>query len=626
MFCSNCGTQFPDEAKVCPVCGKVVESAAQVGNNAVPTHLPVSVAPEPPKKSNGHVMPIAIVAGVLAVVVLLTVGFWDYFSNAFAKTFLPADEYYTYVEKSNVENTVSKIYDFFGFGSSEQQKEGFSGSMKVEIGDAMKEIYDITGVGNQMDWLEEVEFAIDGNYASEGTDMKVSGKLNGVELISGEMIMNMEKGEVYVTVPELMSKYIRFPLAISSMGMPGGNNVVLPEVEQMPSDDYYGYNAVPQKSEEGSAVMEEDFENQYEEAKEMMENIKKAIPSEKVATKLAVKYFELITECIEDAEKKSEKLDIKGVKQSCTTVTVEINGKFILNALEAVLKEAKTDKEIKNIIRDMAEAVDGDPDDAYEAFKEGVEDALDALEDVDADDIDDAMSDEIVLKNWISADGEIVARQIEIGEVEIMIASIEQGTKVACEYSAEVDGMKIFELKGSGKKTMKGILTAKYDLEVSEKKVLNFEVEDFDTKKYEKDGYINGKFYFSFGDDVMAEMLSGVPDETLSLVENLTLGFDVKSDEKELSLGVMILNKKNPYITWTIAAKKNNYSEPAIPSGDKVVDADDTDALQEMMNGMDPNTILDKLKDAGVPSDLLDQMQNGGKQEEEVYPYPDYDW
>ena len=58
MFCSNCGTQMPDEAKVCHVCGKVVEPV----NPEQPTP---AMPPQPPKKSKGALPFIAIIAAVL---------------------------------------------------------------------------------------------------------------------------------------------------------------------------------------------------------------------------------------------------------------------------------------------------------------------------------------------------------------------------------------------------------------------------------------------------------------------------------------------------------------------------------------------------------------------------------
>lgn len=589
MFCSNCGTQMPDEAKVCPVCGKVVDPV----NPEQPTP---AMPPQPPKKSKGALPFIAIIAAALVVSVLLLVACWDYISNGFAKTFMPAEDYYTYVEKSNVENAVSNFYDFFGFDDGKEIKNGFSGSLKVEIGEEMKEVYEIAGIGDQMDWLEAVEFEVSGNVMpTEVSDMKLSGKLNGVEIISGKMIMDMENGEIYGTVPDLMTKYFRAPLNMVT------GNVALPEE---------GTEATPEANQA------------FDELKEMMEKIEDAIPSEKVASKLAVKYFELISGCIKEAEKGNEKLEIKDVTQSCTTVTIEIDGDFVIDAMEVVFTEAKSDKDIKKIIRDMAEAVEEDPDDVYETFRDGIEDLLDMLEDLDGDDI---MSEDITLKNWVSASGEIVAREIEIAEVEILIASIENGNKVACEYSVEVEGTKAFEFSGSGKKTMTGLLSGKYSLEATEMEVVEIEVDDFDTKKFEKDGYINGKFYFAFGDDVMEEVLADAPDEVASIMENLRLGFDIKSDQKSFSFGIMLVNDKDPYVTLTLSAKKTDYKKPSIPSKDETVSAEDEITPEDIFNKDALDNFMSKLEEAGVPSDLLDAMQGGSNESEEL-PAPDYDW
>lgn len=561
MFCSSCGAQFTDDAKVCPVCGKVVESVSD-DSQQMPT--PSSM---PPKKSRSKLPLIAIIAGALLVVVLLVVGFWSYLSNTVAKTFLPADKYYTYVEKSNVENTVSQFYDFFGLGSSDEIKEGYSGSMKVEIGKEMKELYEIAEMEEEMEWLENVEITFDANVQEQLSDMTLTGKMNGKDIIAGEMIMDMEEGDVYMTVPDLMEKYIKFPLSMANVGS---------------SED-------------------------MDETREMMSKINDAIPSERIATKLTVRYFELIAGSIENAEKSSEKIEIKDVSQSCTVITVKIDGETVVNAMIAVLEEAKDDKEIKTIIRDMAKAVEEDPDDVYDTFKEGVEDALEALEDVDPDDIDDAMGDKIVMKVWVAANGEIVAREFEYNDAVIMMASIEQGSKVATEYSVEVNDVCVFELKGSGKKSLTGLITGKYDLSVSEQEVLKIEVEDYDADAWEKDGYLNGKFYFGFGKDVSPEdVMDGAPSELLSIVEDLRLGFEVKSNKKELSMATMILNKKDPYITLTLSAKQEKYAKPSVPSSGDTVDGEDQDELQELLEAFDLDKLISRLEKAGVPEDLLE--------------------
>lgn len=610
MFCSNCGAQFSDDAKVCPVCGKVVESAEESGVSTV------STPPVSPKKPKKFLPFIAIGAGVLLVSVLLVIGFWNHLSNTFAKTFLSAEDYYTYVEKSNVENTVSEFYDFFGLGSSSQKelKDGYSGSMKVEVGDAMKELYSIYGIEERLEWLEEVELAFDSNMSAEAMDTNMTVKLNGTSLASAQMLMDMKEGTMYATAPDLISKYLRMPMFMAlSMG---GATEIAPDVTETP---YMVEQAVPGEGNTVSGILSGAFSD-MDELKEIIDSIKKAMPSEKVATQLAVKYFELITDSIENAEKDSVKLEIKGVTQSCTRVTVELDGKMILNAMNAVLKEAKTDKQIKKIICDIAESVEEDPDDVYEAFREAVEDALDALEDIDADDIDDLLTDEIVFTNWVSSSGEIVAREIEIGEMVIKLASIEQGSKTACEYSLESNDVCLLEFKGSGKKS-KGLYDGKYTLTVRDMEVLEIEVEDYDKKTYEKDGYLNGTFYFDYGDDIVPDTMFPISGELLSLAEELRLGIEVKSNEKSVSLATMVLNDKTPYLTFTISADKHEYSEPSIPSDDKCIDlsalvtgkADEETmvALQELLVELKNYDIFTKLEDAGVPNDLLDEMKNG---------------
>ena len=51
MFCSNCGTQLPDDFKVCPQCGTPVEGASEK-NNEIPTQQPETAYAEPEQPVN----------------------------------------------------------------------------------------------------------------------------------------------------------------------------------------------------------------------------------------------------------------------------------------------------------------------------------------------------------------------------------------------------------------------------------------------------------------------------------------------------------------------------------------------------------------------------------------------
>ena len=80
MFCKNCGAQFEDGQAFCPSCGTAV-SAAEVNGGAAPQAAPApdySAAPdyssapsfEAPKSGGSKILPIALVAAVIALVIV----------------------------------------------------------------------------------------------------------------------------------------------------------------------------------------------------------------------------------------------------------------------------------------------------------------------------------------------------------------------------------------------------------------------------------------------------------------------------------------------------------------------------------------------------------------------------
>lgn len=600
MLCSNCGSPMTDDQKVCPVCGKVIEKS--------PAPQEPGQTPEPPRKKSkdksakkSKKLPIIIsaTAVVLAAAVTVSVICWDNVSNFFAKTVMPAEDYYTHVEQSNVEQSVELLYSALNMGSSLQNlEEGFTGSMKIELGESMEEFYELTGMEGDLTWLEDVEFVFDADASAQAIDMDLTGKLNGTEILSTNMILDIENNNGYITIPQLFEKYIQVPLNAVSMGGVSAEETLEPSYDEDSTE--------PSESEDLSDVSEE-LSAQLDELEAQMEKFLSAIPTEKVTSKLMVKYFDVLVDSLENVEKESTKLEIEGVRQSCTLVTVELDGDAIITATTAVLEEAVKDDEIKKIIKNFAETYEEDGDELYDAFTEAVEELLDEIDSLDSEELDELMGDEIVLQSWVASDGAIIGREIEAAGSSIFFASIEQGSKIAAKINAKQDGTKLMEFKGSGKKSMSGVINATYELEVEGQEMLEIEVKDYDSEAFEEDGYLNGEFYFGAGDDMdLSEMVS---EELAPIMDDIRLGFGIQSGEKEFTFSTMLMNGSKPYITWSAGAKLRGYEKPSAPDKDQYVSAEDEEGLTELAGSVSFDQLIENLRKAGVPTEFVDQLE-----------------
>lgn len=622
MFCRNCGSPIADDQKVCPVCGKVIENA--------PAPQEPEQTPEPPKKKSkersakkSKRLPIIISATaiVLAAAIIVSVICWDNVSNFFAKTVMPAEDYYTHVEQSNVEQSVKLLYSALNMGSSLQNiEDGFTGSMKIELGESMEEFYKLAGMEGDLTWLENVEFVFDADASAKALDMDLTGKLNDTEILSTNMILDIENNNGYITVPQLFKKYIQVPLtAIYTRGVAAEDSWESGEESAEPSD-----------SEDLSDISDE-LSAQLDELEAQLEKFLSAIPTEKVTSKLMVKYFDVLVDSLDNVEKESTKLEIEGVSQSCTLLTVELDGEAIVTATTAVLEEAVKDDEIKKIIQNFAEAYEEDGDELYDTFTDAVEELLDEIDSLDTEELDELMGDEIVLKNWVASDGVIIGREIEVAGSSILFASVEQGSKIATKINAKQDGTKLMEFKGSGKKSG-SMINATYTLEIEKQEVLEIEVKDYDSEAFEEDGYLNGEFYFGAGDDLdLSEMVS---EELAPIMDDLRLGFGIQSGEKEFSFSTMLMNGKKPYITCSVGAKLRGYEKPSAPAKDQCVSVEDENGLTELAGSVSFDQLIENLRNAGVPTEFVDQFEmliNGGlvgslpNEWDDSYD-EDYDW
>jgi hypothetical protein len=510
------------------------------------------------------------------------------------------EEYYAYIEKSNIEATASAIHSLFNFDTAPvDYKKGSESSFKVEFGEELSPVVN-TIFGSEIDinWLKSVELLGETYGSSDKLDMSLIAKLNEKEVISASIMADMETQIIYASIPLITNdKFVKIDYK-ELMGIPEGSEGET--IELSATDIFFG-----------SGFEDLDFS--------------KIIPTEEVISALLSDYFDVIVNAIENVEKTTDNLTIDGVTQSCTLIRFVIDEEDFNNTLKAVLEKAKDDDRIEKIIKDFALEMKEDGEDLYEEFTKSIQEAIDSLskdiEELNSKSEEDIKKESIVFKTWVNTEEDIVARSFETlddnDKSSFFMGTAKNGSDVATQVSLyEESGNQNAEFIGKG--TLEnGVISGKYTLYVEGKETVIFNVKDFDLKGIKEDK-LAGELSISMGKD-FADFLKGqAPAEILEFISKL----EIKLTSFENTVDFELLSNGKCCVKMSVSYKDKEYREPSIPAGDKVIDLNDEEALMQIIMNFNPQTIINKFVEAGFPQDLIDSMFS-----ENVSPeLPDEDW
>ena len=547
---------------------------------------------------------LSVVLGILVAIAILVAVFWDSLSNFWARNFMPAEDFYAEVEKSNIEDTVSKFYGTF-VGENKLTLDSVEGTMKVEVGDSARELYELAGMEEKLGFLESVElsFAINRKGLEPGS-LNMGASLNGKQLAELKSVVDVENNKIYLNEPDMLGDtYICVTL-----------------------DDIQNYLGIQMG----------DLSESMKMSGEMTKALQDLLPSEEVAVALITKYIDTITAEIEDIERESETLNVNGVKEDVTCVEITLDGDTIYKVIKAVLTEAKSDDEIENILKDVAEMMGTDPKEFYEQYQSTVSGILAQLKEMDGEAFDMMLQgEEIVIKTYVSHDGTIAGRAIEVDNSRFEMLDVEDGSSVATRIRVEgtrtyydsddfdyddfdydyaptmkTEEVEFFRLDGKGTKK-DGKLNATYTIEMDETEYAVLEVKNFKADQYKENGNIDGEFYISLGEDLIERSEGYTGASIMSLMSEGRLGFVVKTDDNGMSLQIKLMGKKDPYLTLSIEGKKKSFEAPTMPSTDDTVNLGDEEGFFNLLvEDLNLTALIDKLEDAEIPEEYVDVLKD----------------
>ena len=486
--------------------------------------------------------------------------------------------------------------------SSNAGGTGVEMNMSITMGEDLKDMISMmlamTGMEADMDWLNKLEMNYVTAYQGNLMQQLVTAKLNGKNVISGDMVVDMVNGMMYLGYPGLSDKYL-------GMGM--------------------------------DAATGESMNDSLEEMQAMLEQMAKyadQMPSEQEVNAVLERYIDVIVEAMGDPAVSNETLKYGGVSQKVTAKTYAIHTSDALNVALAVLQAAQNDAQLEALLDDCSTALNNAASedmaewenvDLYAmlqaALPEAIEEIQEELEEAAEDDL---LGMELVL--YTDGDALVGLRYIQhsyVGsedvsdnhDVQMPYGAVSQaeykdytygftcytlhsGEKSAfvLEVGSDIDGYAGIAGTGTEKN---GKLNGEYSVFMEEEELLSFELINFSMDAL-RQGAIVGTVRISLPEDLMDEMgLSAfVYEPVVELVLNIQGNY--------ASVGVNLLDDDDLYIGLSFSFKLVDNVQIEVPK-DYIEGSEAT--IMDWFYTLDLDKALDNLEDAGVPGSWLDTLE-----------------
>lgn len=470
------------------------------------------------------------------------------------------------------------------------QETGFNAKMKLTVEETGKAVLGAM-VGMDFSWLNTVtmdmtEIIKDGKEAINADIL-----LNDAPVGTMNICMDLANMTEYFQIPELSQNYMAIPL------IPSMEETIADETGVMSEEDIAAYQA----------YMEE-YQASMETYLKIVSDMTTVLPDTKTLSTLLDRYGNILIENFGDETVTKEALSVEGVSEDCTVYEEILTEQEVLSILREVLTTAKEDQELKGLLDMWSEA--GGGEDLYAQLVAGADSALADLPEEGSEEINPeaAMFNS---KIWTNAEGKIVGREFgftdETGTESYPLISWKNPSadgNSALYFELWLDTSSI-TLTGSGQSGDQG-LTGEYLLAFDGVKTVGIGVNNLKSDT-EAPGYMNGSFNFSLLDTGTEEEPN--PLAAFGLTANIISDAAAQTSQVDLSL----TSSGAPVVTLSVTGGYEASGESVEMPDQAVLDAalsvESEEDMTAFAEGLDWTTVLTNLGAAGVPEELINQLQ-----------------
>lgn len=470
------------------------------------------------------------------------------------------------------------------------QETGFNAKMKLTVEETGKAVLGAM-VGMDFSWLNTVtmdmtEIIKDGKEAINADIL-----LNDAPVGTMNICMDLANMTEYFQIPELSQNYMAIPL------IPSMEETIADETGAMSEEDIAAYQA----------YMEE-YQASMETYLKIVSDMTTVLPDTKTLSTLLDRYGNILIENFGDETVTEEALSVEGVSEDCTVYEEILTEQEVLSILREVLTNAKEDQELKGLLDMWSET--GGGEDLYAQLVAGADSALADLPEEGSEEINPeaAMFNS---KIWTNAEGKIVGREFgftdETGTESYPLISWKNPSadgNSALYFELWLDTSSI-TLTGSGQSGDQG-LTGEYVLAFDGVKTVGIGVNNLKSDT-EAPGYMNGSFNFSLLDTGTEEEPN--PLAAFGLTANIISDAAAQTSQVDFSL----TSSGAPVVTLSVTGGYEASGESVEMPDQAVLDAalsvESEEDMTAYAEGLDWTTVLTNLGAAGVPEELINQLQ-----------------
>lgn len=507
-----------------------------------------------------------------------------------------------------------------------------------------------------LSWFKNLGLSMTTITEGDLTQMGVGVNINGKNIASANIIMDMLGGMMYASLPGINDKTIGMPMNNTPQPAPspeigmGGTLVGPGQDDEM--EAVGGIGIAPSMM---GMLLNGDITEIFAEHKELVQ----ALPSEKQMNKLISGYMELVLECLDEGTTAEETLTQGDVSQKVDATTYVITQHDLLDAAIAVLTKAKTDAELEKALDAFGALMnavaaqqdeEAEPVDLHEEMMDEIDSLLEDLQDTKANTEDDEMlrfstytaNDKTVGFQLTLTAMDAVARpedEVDIPKDEAIVqpVSAEEPERVSrmTFYSLE-DGNKTafylnladsVQLSGTG--TVSGKKTSgNYSLKLGGVEYLQIEVKDFTADALNSET-LEGTLRLRFGQGMLGRMQG----KSIFFSEDTMVELQLKIDGEKVDVNAKLFSGETFFFGIATSMKTIQADKIQVPTD--YVDVTGQGQMAQWLSGMNLDAVLKNLEEADVPTELVqmlkDLMENGFSAEEgEAVPpnemYPEYDY